>query len=144
MTFTEQLTLWELCKKIALGEGFTATVYDRLAIMANEGYAVAFPLGNSIIPPEDRPNEFKVEVALSNVRQLRNPLAEFTQATLGTSNIKVGGWLDSSTGDYEIAPVVVLDDKAEAIALARKLGQRFVGDLAKYAAGEDGDIEVTT
>lgn len=54
----------------------------------------------------------------------------------------LGGWHDPESGHIFLDPVNVISNRAEAEALGAERNQIAIGDLAKYAAGQDGEIKI--
>lgn len=67
-------------------------------------------------------------------------IAKYLRENKLPKNTILGGWVDN--GHVYIEPSTLVKDRAKAIKLGRERGEKAVGDLAKYASGEDGTINV--
>lgn len=146
----KMITFADLLDIIKRGEGFTVfpnaiAAMERDMQVVNRGYAVALPIFNHILAPEHRedPNGAAVRIyaTLDAAWAMTDAEAFWTEGEFNP-RMACGGWLDNTTGDYEIAVVAVFDDKQNALLYARRLHQAFIGDLEAYDRGEDGDIPV--
>lgn len=91
---------------------------------------------------------YSVGAGTSMGNALEMPLAELTPKHiddwLATNRSKFqpgtgfGGWVDN--GKAYIEPTTLVADRDAAMALGKQRGEKAIGDLAKYASGEDGTI----
>lgn len=56
--------------------------------------------------------------------------------------VKIGAWKDDASGKIYLEPSQVVPDRKTAVALGRERQELAVGDLGKYARGEDGTISL--
>lgn len=105
------------------GGGFTVDASS--GAERTTGYAVGREVEGQAVPAE----EFDAE-----------HIEKFLEAHPDTGAI--GGWHDPGSGQVFLDPVDVIDHQGEAEALGRERNQIAIGDLAKYAAGQDGEIKV--
>ena len=54
----------------------------------------------------------------------------------------LGGWVDNDTGEIWLDITEVTDDPQRAYDRAKQRGEIAIADLAKYAAGQDGEIRI--
>ena len=119
--------IWDKVKNT--GGGFTYNPYSRKFLTT--GYAASiYPEKeiSHIIDPKELTQE-KLENFIEGRKHL-----------LTRAENSVGGWLDSESGKLYLDVAFTTPSRPLAEYAGREFNQKAIGDLAKYAAGENGDI----
>jgi predicted GNAT family acetyltransferase len=119
--------IWDKVKKT--GGGFTYNPYSRQFMTT--GYAVSIYPEKEISRVID-PKDF-------TLGELEN-FIEDRKHLLTRAENSVGGWLDPESGKLYLDVAFTTPSRPLAEYAGQQFNQKAVGDLAKYAAGENGDI----
>jgi hypothetical protein len=110
--------------------GFTVDVKDES--FKKDGFAVAKPgMGThfSVKAPD-----FK--------QRFREYIHQHYETLYNDPEAYLGGWVDEDTSELWLDVPEVVSSQQEAYRRAKERGEIAIADLAKYAAGEDGDIRI--
>lgn len=120
-----------MAQKIQEGSGFT---FDpRTGAPLAQGFAVG--IGNAV------KRELKVAKAAVTPELIQQYIAKNADYFEKNPDAVVGGWVDEKGMAY-IEPSTLVPDLPTAAHLGLLRGEKAVGDLSKYARGEDGTVSL--
>lgn len=121
-----------LRKLVAAGKqgGFTADL--RQQSFKKDGFAVSRPGTGQHFSVNDDDADARIEAYID----------QHWDALSTDPEVYLGGWVDDETGEIWLDITEVSDSEDTAYERAKQRGEIAIASLAKYAAGEDGEVRI--